>query len=172
MITDQENPADWPWALRRYLGVSLVAHLAWEILQLPLYTLWSTGTLRQQAFAVVHCTLGDAMIAGLSLLLALALFARATWPRAGVARVYWATLAFGVGYTIYSEWLNINVRGSWAYSDLMPVVPVIATGLAPLLQWFVVPTLALWVAIGRTPWLGEKSMGVNAGPTPRHTIML
>ena len=152
MNTDQ---ADWPRALRLYLGVSLVAHLGWEILQLPLYALWSTGTLRQQAFAVVHCTLGDAMIAGLSLLLALAVFAHATWPRAGVARVYLVSLAFGVGYTIYSEWLNINVRGSWAYSDLMPVVPMIGTGLAPLLQWIVVPTLALWLAIGRSPWIDD-----------------
>ena len=79
-----DRTADWPRALR-YLGVSLGAHLGWEILQLPLYTLWLTGMLRQQAFAVVHCTLGDAMIAGLSLLLALAVFARATWPQAGVA---------------------------------------------------------------------------------------
>ena len=156
MTTDQDYPADWPRALRLYLGVSLVAHLGWEILQLPLYTLWSIGTLRQQAFAVVHCTLGDAMIAGLSLLLALAVFAHATWPRANVARVSLATLAFGVGYTIYSEWLNINVRGSWAYSDRMPIVPVIGTGLAPLLQWVVVPTLALWVALGRAPWVDEQ----------------
>ena len=152
MSTDRNYPADWPRAVRLYLGVSLVAHLGWEVLQLPLYTLWSTGTLKQRAFAVVHCTLGDAMIAGLSLLLALALFARAPWPRTSVARVYFASLAFGVGYTIYSEWLNVNVRGSWAYSDLMPVVPVIGTGLAPLLQWIVVPTLALWVAIRRAPW--------------------
>jgi hypothetical protein len=156
MSTDQDHPTDWPQALRLYVGVSLVAHLGWEILQLPLYTIWSTGTLRQQVLAVVHCTLGDAMIAGLALLLALALFARATWPHSGVAHVYLASLAFGVGYTIYSEWLNINVRGSWAYSDLMPVVPVIGTGLAPLLQWFVVPTLALWIAIGRAPWIDDR----------------
>ena len=69
-----------------------------------------------------------------------------------------SSLAFGVGYTIYSEWLNISVRGSWTYSDLMPVVPVIGTGLAPLLQWFVVPTLALWIAIGREPWVDEQAV--------------
>ena len=148
MSVDRDRSADWLWLLRRYLGVSLVAHLGWETLQLPLYTLWSTGTIRQQAFAVVHCTLGDLMIAGLSLLLALALFARATWPGESGTQVYLASLAFGIGYTIYSEWLNVNVRGSWAYSDLMPVVPVIGTGLAPLSQWAFVPTLALWVASG------------------------
>ncbi len=156
MRTDQNHSADWLQAVRYYLGASLVAHLGWEILQLPFYTLWLTGTHRQQAFAVIHCTLGDAMIAGLSLLLALAIFARATWPYVGVARVYVAVLAFGVGYTIYSEWLNVSVRGTWAYSNLMPVVPVVGTGLAPLLQWFVVPTLALCVAIGRRPWADDR----------------
>lgn len=142
--------------LRRYLGVSVVANLAWEMLQLPLYTLWTTGTRKQQAFAVLHCTVGDAMIAGLSLLVALALFARGTWPSAGVARVYAASLAFGVCYTIYSEWLNTSIRGSWAYSDLMPVLPVIGTGLAPLLQWFAVPTLTHWIAVGRPPWVDQQ----------------
>lgn len=91
------------------------------------------------------------MIAGLPLLVALALFARAPWPSGSAARVYAASLAFGVGYTIY-EWLNTGVRrGSWAYTGLMPVVPVIGTGLAPLMQWLLVPTLAQWIAVGRAP---------------------
>ena len=157
MTIEPAHRADWPQSLRRYLGVSIVANLVWEILQLPLYTLWATGTRREQAFAVLHCTIGDAMIAGLSLLAALALFARAAWPRAGVARVYAGSLAFGVVYTIFSEWLNTSVRGSWTYSDLMPVVPVMGTGLAPLLQWFVVPTLAQWIAVGSAPWIDQES---------------
>jgi len=156
MTMEQGHRAGWPQALRRYLGVSICAHLVWETLQLPLYTLWTTGTRKQQAFAVAHCTVGDAMIAGLSLLVALALFARTPWPSGSAARVYAASLAFGAGYTIYSEWLNTGVRGSWAYSDLMPVVPVMGTGLAPLLQWFMVPTLAQWVAIGRPPWVDQR----------------
>ena len=139
-------------ALRCYLGVSIAAHLVWEIAQLPLFTLWTAGTVRQQAFAVLHCTVGDAMIAALSLLMALVVFARSTWPSSDVARVYAASLALGMGFTIYSEWLNTSVRGSWAYSDLMPIVPVTGTGLAPLVQWFVIPTMAMWIAIGNLPW--------------------
>lgn len=72
MSTAPGRPSDWPRALRRYLGVSLTAHLLWEVVQLPLYTIWTTGTGKQRAFAVLHCTAGDAMIAGLSLLVALA----------------------------------------------------------------------------------------------------
>ncbi len=156
VILNPEQPIDWHQALCRYLGASIAAHLIWEVLQLPLYTVWTTGTLAQQAFAVLHCTLGDAMIAGLSLLVALALFARATWPSTDVVRVFVVSLTIGVAYTIYSEWLNVNVRKSWAYSDLMPVVPGLGTGLAPLLQWVVVPTLAQWVAIGRPPWIDHR----------------
>jgi hypothetical protein len=157
MIVEHGHRAVWPQALRRFLGVSIVANLVWEILQLPLYTLWATGTRTEQALAVLHCTVGDAMIAGLSLLAALYLFARATWPNVGVAPVYTGSLAFGVVYTIFSEWLNTSVRGNWAYSDLMPLVPGIGTGLAPLLQWFAVPTLALWIAVGRAPWIRNQS---------------
>jgi hypothetical protein len=150
---EQEPTADWLRALRWYLGMSLGMHGIWEILQLPLYTLWRTGSLGQQAFAVLHCTIGDVMIAGLSLLVAFALAGRACWPSSGSRPVWLLTLLLGAGYTVYSEWLNVNVRGSWAYSDLMPAVPIIGTGLAPLLQWFVVPTLVLWVAARRAPWV-------------------
>lgn len=147
MTAPHESVADWPRALRWYLGVSLLAHLTWETLQLPFYTIWATGTLGQQAFAVVHCTLGDAMIAGLSLVAALALFGDAAWPRRGAGRVFAMTLIFGIAYTIYSEWLNVSVRRSWAYSDLMPVLPILGTGLTPVLQWLVVPSLAQWAAL-------------------------
>ena len=70
MTFEQDHRADWLQVLRRYLGVSIVGNLVWESLQLPLYTLWATGTRREQAFALLHCTIGDAMIAGLSLLAA------------------------------------------------------------------------------------------------------
>lgn len=155
-LKDGQCP-DWPLALRRYLAASLVLHLVWEILQLPLYTLWSEGALREQFFAVLHCTMGDLMIAGLSLLLALAFLGRPTWPASGSRPVWLLTLLLGVSYTIYSEWLNVNVRGNWAYSDLMPTLPVSGTGLAPLLQWIIVPTLAQRFAIGRAPWRDQSS---------------
>ena len=147
--------AGWPTVLRRYLAASVGLHLSWEILQLPLYTIWEAGTLSQKAFAVAHCTIGDAMISGLSLLLALAVAARPEWPLSSARRVWVLTVFMGMGYTVYSEWLNVIVRGSWAYSQLMPVLPLLGTGVAPLLQWLVVPTLALWAAIGRVPLSGS-----------------
>ena len=146
----------WPGTLRRYLVLSIVLHLVWEALQLPLFTI-AADPWRKQAFAVFHCTLGDGMIAGLSLLAALAVMAPAKWPEEGLRGTWLMTLALSVGYTVFSEWLNVSVRGSWAYGPLMPTLPVLGTGLAPLLQWVVVPTLALALATRRVTWSQNAS---------------
>lgn len=145
---------DWPGALRRYIVASAVLHLVWEIVQLPLYSIWSEP-ISKRAFAVVHCTLGDLMIAGLTLLTALAMFGTSNWPRSGTRAVWLLLLSLGAGYTVYSEWLNVSVRGSWSYAEAMPVIPLLGTGLTPFLQWIVVPTAALWIAGGRSPWRNQ-----------------
>ena len=36
----------WLSAIRRYLIATLIGHVVWEIVQLPLYTLWRTGSAR------------------------------------------------------------------------------------------------------------------------------
>jgi len=141
-----DMPEDWVRGLRTYLLVIAFGNLIWETLHLPLYTIWNTGTLREKLFAVVHCTGGDVLIALASLALALVIGADRTWPKRGWTRVVLLTVSFGVGYTIFSEWLNIVVRASWAYSELMPVIPVVGIGLSPLLEWVVVPLLAFNLA--------------------------
>ncbi|MCC6756120.1 MAG: hypothetical protein IT199_07100, partial [Solirubrobacterales bacterium] len=64
----------WLGALRRYLVFVALAHFAWEAAQLPLYTIWLTGTAGELAFAVLHCTGGDLLIALSTMMLALLLF--------------------------------------------------------------------------------------------------
>lgn len=137
--------------LRRYLLFVAAANLAWEIAQLPLYTLWQEGSFGELAFAVVHCTAGDLLIATTSLVLALLLFAERRWPERAFPQVAAAAVAFGVGYTVFSEWLNTEIRGSWTYADWMPVLPVLGTGLSPLTQWLVIPMAAFWWARRPTP---------------------
>jgi hypothetical protein len=57
-------------------------------------------------------------------------------------------LLLGIGYTMFSEWLNVEVRATWAYTDQMPALPPLGTGLTPLLQWLIVPTLT-WALMTR-----------------------
>ena len=136
----------WLNVLRRYLVAMAVGNLIWEFAHMPLYTLWETGTPREIAFAAVHCTAGDVLIAASALLAALIVFGSSLWPEANYRLVGLATVLTGLGYTVFSEWLNIEVREAWAYSDLMPVIPVIGAGLSPIAQWIVLPIIALWWA--------------------------
>jgi hypothetical protein len=111
-------------------------------MQLPLYTLWRTGTPREIAFALFHCTGGDVLITTITLATAIAIARAFRWPLFGW-RMVLAAIILGAAYTIFSEWLNVEIRRSWSYSAAMPVLPWFETGLTPLLQWLIVPGLAL-----------------------------
>lgn len=128
-------------------------NLAWEIGQLPLYTLWKDASPRAIAVAVAHCTAGDIAIGAAALMLALILGrerALAQWRRQRIAAL---TALAAAAYTVFSEWSNTAILGSWAYSELMPTLRLagIEIGLSPLLQWLVLPPLALYLAGGRRP---------------------
>jgi hypothetical protein len=47
----------------RYLLAILIGNLLWEAAQIPLYTIWRDGSPGQIAFAVIHCSGGDLLIA-------------------------------------------------------------------------------------------------------------
>ena len=154
MPGDEAGKWHWLRGLLVYLSVMAAGNLVWETLHLPLYTLWRDGTLYEQAFAVVHCTFGDVLIALSTALLALVIVGDRAWP----ARRFWPVVclavALGIAYTIYSEWLNVEVRAAWAYSNSMPIVAVgNLRVLSPIAQWIVLPIAAFvftrqWIAIG------------------------
>lgn len=147
---------DWLTAFRLYLVASGVLHLIWEIAQLPLYTIWRTGTAGEIAFAIVHCTAGDMMIATLVMVAALVVLGSDEWPAANWWPVVGAVGILGFGYTIYSEWINTVVRKSWAYTGAMPVLPWLGTGLSPLLQWLIIPALAFAIVARWNRRLGPR----------------
>jgi hypothetical protein len=149
--------APWLAVFRAYLLWSALLHLVWEVLQLPLYTIWTTAGLGELTYAILHCTTGDVMIAASTLGAVLLAFQAWNWPRSKRRQIWLASLLLGVGYTVFSEWLNVELRESWAYSDAMPIVPILGTGLSPLLQWLVVPTVGQWIAMGSPPWRSSSS---------------
>ena len=146
-------------SLFRFLAVVGGLNLIWEIGQLPFYTLWHDGSWQEIGYAVAHCTAGDVLIA---LACAIAVLAFTGWRRPMHGRQSALFLgnfiAFGVAYTIFSEWLNTTVRLSWAYSDLMPVLPLLGTGITPLAQWIAVPILAFWLC---SPGTGMPKTSAN-----------
>ena len=68
------------------------------------------------------------------------------WPHARFRLVAVVAVLGGLAYTVFSEWLNTEIRGSWAYTELMPQLPLIGSGVSPLAQWIFVPLAAFWWA--------------------------
>ena len=52
-------------------------------------------------------------------------------------------LVTGVGWTIWAEWNAVYITRAWAYGPRMPTIAGI--GVAPLLQWSVLPPVMLAV---------------------------
>jgi hypothetical protein len=124
-----------------YLAVLTGLNLTWEFAQLPLYRIWTDAPLSYNIFAVLHCTGDDVLIATATLAAAVALVGR-QWPSETFWRVAVAVTVLGVAYTVFSEWLNVEVRGTWSYAAAMPRLPWLGTGLSPVLQWVLIPPLS------------------------------
>src|SRR3546814_2011622 len=72
-VRQRIGTGDWHAVLRRYLVVIALGNFVWEMFHMPLYTIWREGTWNEIAFAALHCTGGDILIALSSLILALLL---------------------------------------------------------------------------------------------------
>jgi hypothetical protein len=138
----------WRLIATRYFPWLAALNLVWEIAQLPLYTIWNEGTPGYIAFAVLHCTAGDVLIGVAALILGLVITRASEPPSWNYPVVSFLLALAGVGYTAYSEWHNTVLRPAWAYSALMPIISLgqIELGLSPLLQWLIVPPLALYLS--------------------------
>lgn len=131
-----------------WAGLSLPLNLVWEIAQLPLYAIPPNNS-DQVAYGILHCTIGDGLIAGVAFIVTGFALHAEDWPAqrliAGTALI---TLV-GMAYTIFSEWYNVNVLASWQYATTMP--RLYGIGVSPLLQWLIVPavTLLIWRALAK-----------------------
>lgn len=145
-----------------YAGVATPLFAAWEIAQLPLYTIWRERSFAQNIAAALHCTLGDAVIAFLAFLAALWM-ASLLGSRPRPWTVGTIAVAGGLLTTLVVEVLSTQVWNRWAYAPAMPIIPGTSVGLAPVLQWLVVPAVAL-LLVGRRldTWAQAEQEGWSA----------
>lgn len=146
------------------LGVfALLLNFPWEVLQAPLFEGMAAAPHSAVIGACLRATLGDAVI----LLLAHASVAVVTRRRRWVLAPSWREVAgfvaVGIAITARIEWLA--TRGhwvqTWTYSSAMPLVPGIEIGLSPLLQWVIVPPIALWFVRRQSARHGLGGSGTN-----------
>lgn len=127
-------------------AVAFFLHFAWEILQAPAFVGMAELPHLAGILACARATLGDVVIT-LGAFWATALAARSRlWivsPSAGNLALF---LAVGILVTVGLEYHATEIAGRWAYGEVMPVLPLLGTGLLPMLQWIVLPPVVLKVA--------------------------
>lgn len=128
---------------RFWFGVGVISFLtnwAWEMAQMRAYATLADQPWDSTIFPCSVAALADAgltlAICGVSILLA----------RAGLPLLASSAL-LGAVAAVVIEKVEL-ARGSWSYSEEMPIVPVVGAGLWPLLQL----TLLVPVAIALARW--------------------
>jgi hypothetical protein len=127
---------------------ALLLNFPWEVLQAPMFDGMAAAPHSAVIGVCLQATLGDAAIMLLAHASVVGVTRRRRWVLAPSPREVAGFAAVGVAITAAIEWLA--TRGhwaqTWAYSSAMPVIPGIEIGLSPLLQWVVIPPVALWFA--------------------------
>lgn len=127
----------WVWAI----VITLLLHYGWEMGQARFFTNFRWKSTVEHAWPCFKASLGDLGIAAASYALAALVFRRFAWP---IRQDWlWPTtlwVASGLVITIVIERGALSI-GRWSYAPAMPTIGGI--GLAPLLQWLVVPVVTL-----------------------------
>lgn len=123
---------------------AFLLNLPWEFWQVPFFAGMPSTAHWEGVRACTRAAAGDAGIA-LAAFGAVAVLARSRrWilrPRRCEAIGF---VAVGLLVTIVFEWLATGPLERWRYAPSMPRLPLLGTGMLPVLQWIVIPPLVLW----------------------------
>lgn len=136
----------WREVLRGGIASALALELSWESAQMPLYAGWGRIPWHRLAFYIGLGTAGDLVTLALAYIVT-ALLCRDPWFFRHNALGWIVFTLLGLAYTVASEYVNVYVWHRWTYSQAMPTLPLIGTGLGPFLQWLVLPPA--WLALLR-----------------------
>jgi len=124
---------------------SFLLNFPWEVWQVPFFMGMADRSHWEGIVACTRATFGDVAIS-LAALWIVAVSARSrSWILKPRRKDILAFVAIGVAATIVLENLATGLWGRWAYIDAMPRVPVLGTGLVPLLQWLVMAPAVVWL---------------------------
>ena len=129
------------------LGVfTFLLNLVWEFWQIPFFVGMADQPHWLGVKICTQSTLGDVAILLVAFwITAIAAHSR-SWilvPRRQDVAIF---LGIGIIATALVESVATGPGGRWSYTMAMPRLPIIGTGLLPLLQWLVIPPLVLWFA--------------------------
>ena len=125
--------------------LGLPINFIWEMVQMPLFVLTGDSSLANYTLICLQASIGDVLILLVMYWCVVVTTKTRTWMfHLNPGRLI-SFIAIGILLTIVLEAVSVNLLQRWDYSELMPTVPVLGTGLAPILQWLFIPLLLLWL---------------------------
>lgn len=121
-----------------------LTNVVWEMLQMPLFSFPSETTLMEFSLLCLRASLGDALMLVIMYWLTAAYFKLRMWILYLNAYQITFFIAIGMIMTVIFEALATGPLQRWEYGELMPTLPILGTGVAPVLQWLLIPPLVLW----------------------------
>ena len=128
------------------LNVAIFAFLlnfVWEMWQIPFYQDMLAKAHGDGVWQCTRATFGDVLI----MLVAFGTVAVTARSRCWILQPSWpqllAFVAVGVLITVGMEEISTRLD-RWTYADIMPILPLLGTGVLPLVQWVVIPPLVVW----------------------------
>jgi hypothetical protein len=131
-----------PWTA--VAGFGFLLHFVWEMWQAPMYRTMVQASHVEAVRVCSFATLGDALIELAAYAAGALVAGNSLWLVSFRGAAFGAYVGVGLLITVLLEWVNMYALERWAYAPHMPVL--LGVGLAPLLQWLVVPPLVLWLA--------------------------
>ncbi len=123
--------------LLRLFTLSVLINYVWEMLQMLFYQNMPFNELKSWLLCF-RASLGDGIIILFIWFIGYIVYRRTGWFDLKSASSLAIILLSGALVAIGIE-IHALSTGRWAYSNLMPVIPVIGVGLSPLLQLLLLP---------------------------------
>lgn len=125
-------------------------NFVWEIWQAPLFQGMNELTHIETTRQCTLATLGDVGIL-LAAFWTIALIARSRrWMVHPKAMQIAGFIAIGIIVTVVFEALAIHVLNRWQYAAAMPTLPILGTGITPVLQWLIIPPIIVFMVRHRS----------------------
>ena len=141
---------------------SFLLNFVWEMWQAPFYE-GLTGSSHWEGIVICsRATFGDVGIAILAYYIVTIFSGSRNWVSLPQR---WEQLLFigvGIAVTVVIEALATGPMARWSYGSLMPTVPLLGTGLLPMLQWLAIPPLVLWFVRRQLHgYKGQRNLGTR-----------
>lgn len=128
-----------------FLLFGFMSNFVWEMMQMPLFAYPAAASLTEINMACVQAAAGDALM----LVIMFWIFAVVLKSRHWLFHLTPARIALfllpGIAMTVAFEALATGPLHRWVYAEAMPTLPILGTGLAPIVQWLVLPPFILWL---------------------------